>query len=560
MWEIGFGLGRSKLRFELQRTRQNRLDSVLGEGHKKSAIFVLKPKAKALDSSIVLWSPKRERRKKESFNNMIDEILNHIDKIIASFNLLTGEPWFWWGMGIILLYPFLLIVINEVTHRIKQDHSEVLAIILHTRNIVLPIFLLYLLLAKILILPESHLILKIIKSLFWILLIYFTLRVVNAILFSESFQFKERIPKLLVDFIRAFLVLFGIALVVSDVWDVELGKLLAALGMGSLVLGLALQDVLGGLFSGLGLLSSRPFNVGDWIRIGEMEGQVKSIDWRAVSLQTEDNSLVTIPNAIITKREFKNFSKPTPLHRISIFVEFSLEYPPNQVIDILLKTISNIAGILTHPKPEVCLSSYNYFRKLANYEIRYFIESYDKKNKVSNLLMSQIWYLSQRENISLNKQSNSPLPILSTASEQAFEIATRLKKLNVFDVHEEDLLQLAHNATFKIYGIQEFVLTENQPSTLFYIVAEGIAEQRNQVTHSQHKKTVTFRLTPGDFFGFSGMVGNENHGESVVALTDLTVIAIQIEELRKILQRNPQLADCLESIVRARSALGMKIQ
>jgi len=186
---------------------------------------------------------------------MNDELMTQIDKIIASFDMIIGEVWLWWGIGIVLLYPLFMIILNELMYRLTKGNSEFLHIVIHVRNIVLPVFLLYLLLAKIIVLPDSNIALRIIKTIFWILLIHFILKTVNAILFSDTFRFQERIPKLLVDFIRAFLVLFGVALVAADVWGADLGKLLAALGMGSLVLGLALQDVLGGLFSGIALLS-----------------------------------------------------------------------------------------------------------------------------------------------------------------------------------------------------------------------------------------------------------------------------------------------------------------
>jgi small-conductance mechanosensitive channel len=476
--------------------------------------------------------------------NMLNEFTESIDKI----NTLAGEVWFWWGIGIILLYPFLLIVINELAHRLNKGNVEFLHIVIHVRNIVLPVFLLYILLAKILLLPDSNIALKIVKTTFWVLLIYFILKTVNTILFSEAFRFQERIPKLLVDFIRAFLVLFGVALVAADVWGADLGKLLAALGMGSLVLGLALQDVLGGLFSGIALLSARPFSVGDWIRVGGIEGQVKSVDWRAVSLETKDKYLVMIPNAVIAKREFENFSKPTPMHRMNVNIDFSIEHPPNQVIQVLLAVIKNIPEILKNPKPNVYLSSYNTVKALAHYEIHYFISNYENKDDAYKLLMSQIWYVNQRENLRFHSEQPS-YPLVTTD-----EILAKLKTLSVFDISDENRTQLAQNAKIENYGVHERILTKNSIVTRFYIIVDGIAEQRNEATeYNKNQPIATHRLTTGDFFGFSGMVSNENYGEIVVAMTDLTVIAIKIEALRKMLQRNPLIADGLESVVKARS-------
>jgi len=373
------------------------------------------------------------------------------------------------------------------------------------------------------------------------------LKTVNTILFSEAFRFQERIPKLLVDFIRAFLVLFGVALVAADVWGADLGQLLAALGMGSLVLGLALQDVLGGLFSGIALLSSHPFSVGDWIRVGGVEGQVKSVDWRAVSLETKDKYLVMIPNAVIANGEFENFSKPTPMHRMNVNVEFSIEHPPNHVIQILSTIIENIPDILKNPKPEVYVSGYDTRDTMVvHYEINYFIDNYENKDDGYELLMSKIWYASQREGLRFHPEQPS-FPLITTD-----EILAKLKTLSVFDISDDNLTQLAQNAKIENYGVQEYILTKNSVVTRFYIIVDGIAEQRNEATEYD-KPIATHRLTTGEFFGFSGMVSNENYGESIVAVTDLTVIAIKIEAIRKMLQRNPQIADGLESVIKTRS-------
>jgi len=477
---------------------------------------------------------------------MFDELITSIDKMVIFTNTLGGETWFWWGMGIILLYPLLLVIINELAHHLNKGNVEFLHIIIHVRNIVLPIFLFYILLEKILLLPDSNIALKIVKTAFWILLIHFILKTVNSILFSDTFRFQERIPKLLVDFTRVFLVLFGIALVAADVWGADLGKLLAALGMGSLVLGLALQDVLGGLFSGIALLSARPFSVGDWIRVGEIEGQVKNIDWRAVSLQTKDKYLVMIPNSVIAKREFENFNKPTPVHRVSVKIDFSIEHPPNKIVQALSAPLKNILEILKEPKPEIYLVGYDMSEGLAHYEISYFISNYENKDNACNLLMSQIWYLSQRENLRFNaKQPCHPLASIE-------EIFNKLKTLDVFDICDNDLTQLAQNARFENYGMQEHILLKN--STAFYIIIDGIVEHSSELTKDDDSKViVTHELTVGDFFGFSGMVGNESYGESVIATTDLKVITIKIEAILKMLQKNPQIADCLESVVKARS-------
>ena len=92
---------------------------------------------------------------------------------------------------------------------------------------------------------------------------------INTVVFEQASQgsWQSRVPKLLRDLVRLLLVATAGALVFSFVWGRELSGALAALGVTSIVVGLALQEPLGNLFSGLMLLMERPFEVGDNVEV-----------------------------------------------------------------------------------------------------------------------------------------------------------------------------------------------------------------------------------------------------------------------------------------------------
>ena len=76
--------------------------------------------------------------------------------------------------------------------------------------------------------------------------------------------------------------------------------------MSSIVIGLALQDTLGSVMSGIALLFERPFSVGDWLKVGDIQGQVIDINWRAVRLITFEREMVIIPHKLIGKGVIKS--------------------------------------------------------------------------------------------------------------------------------------------------------------------------------------------------------------------------------------------------------------
>jgi len=91
---------------------------------------------------------------------------------------------------------------------------------------------------------------------------------INAFLMSnrDGSAFLSNIPGLLLDLFRVIVVLIAAAIIVSSVWGADLQGALVGLGVGGIVLGLALQDTLSAVFAGLAMVSTRNFKEGDWIK------------------------------------------------------------------------------------------------------------------------------------------------------------------------------------------------------------------------------------------------------------------------------------------------------
>jgi small-conductance mechanosensitive channel len=142
------------------------------------------------------------------------------------------------------------------------------------------------------------------------------LSAINVILIQQAGAATvwARIPTIVFQLARFAIVALAIAVALSGIWDVNLSGAVTALGIGSLVFALALQEPLSNLFSGVLLIFDRPFNVGDWLRSGDIVGEVIEINWRAVRLRTKDGDLVVIPNGQLGKGIIHNYSQPTRLH------------------------------------------------------------------------------------------------------------------------------------------------------------------------------------------------------------------------------------------------------
>jgi len=460
------------------------------------------------------------------------------------------EAWKTWGILIIFGLPMAIIIAGELLLFLEKKESEFIPVVYNIRNILLPNLAVYLILSKIIKLGMDSLLLKIVATLFWLVLIHSALKFFNTLIFSEVLpaHVRSRIPKLLVDFSRTFLVLLGAAIIASNVWGADLGRLLAALGVGSVVLGLALQDVLGGLFSGLALLSSKPFTVGDWIRAGDMDGQVESLDWRAVTLIDFDGDSVVVPNSVIAKERFRNYSRPTPIHREQVGFDISFDDPPNKVKEVLLEAAYETKGILKEPAPHVALISYDEFS--IHYKIRYFIEDYGQVAAIHNDFVTRIWYANKRHGITFPTRAHEVYNFdgLEAAEQETTpkEILQLLKESRVFSVADDELLELSKHCKVHDFGVGECLLQKGLLSEDIYLILDGVAKEH--IINKNKKILHEGRLKRGDLFGLASLVRKEPSLVTVCALSDIAVIAIEIEAMQELLKQNPEVAQSLENM------------
>lgn len=98
-------------------------------------------------------------------------------------------------------------------------------------------------------------------------------------------------------------------LVVLQSFGFNVGVLLAGLGLGGLAFGLAAQDTLKNFFGSINVVLDRPFKVGDWIKIGDVEGTVESVGLRSSRLRTMHNSELTVPNAELMTARIDNMGR-----------------------------------------------------------------------------------------------------------------------------------------------------------------------------------------------------------------------------------------------------------
>ncbi|MDP2227615.1 MAG: mechanosensitive ion channel family protein [Moraxellaceae bacterium] len=119
----------------------------------------------------------------------------------------------------------------------------------------------------------------------------------------------------------------------------QLSVLLGAAGVLSVAIGFASQTSASNLISGLFLIGEGPFAIGDFIRAGQTEGEVLSIDLLSVKLRTADNLYVRIPNEQLIKSEVVNLTK-FPIRRLNLTIGVAYK----EDIALVRKTLLHVAA------------------------------------------------------------------------------------------------------------------------------------------------------------------------------------------------------------------------
>ena len=114
----------------------------------------------------------------------------------------------------------------------------------------------------------------------------------------------------------ATIVIFVVAIVLSGrPFGIDFTGLLAGLGIGGMALAFASKDTLSNFFGAVCLICDRPFDIGHWIKTSSgVCGYVRKIGLRSTNIETDDGSLVSIPNGTLAGLTIENFKfeRPTP--------------------------------------------------------------------------------------------------------------------------------------------------------------------------------------------------------------------------------------------------------
>ena len=159
------------------------------------------------------------------------------------------------------------------------------------------------------------------------------IEVASALLMRRALQTENRFDDLLVPLVRKSLKLFVLvvgSIIVADNLNIDITSLLAGLGLGGLAFALAAKDLIGNFFGSLTVVLDRPFHIGDWVVIGDVEGTVEYVGFRSTRIRTFYNSVVSLPNAQLTTSKIDNMGA-RQYRRMRTMLSLTYATPPERI-------------------------------------------------------------------------------------------------------------------------------------------------------------------------------------------------------------------------------------
>jgi small-conductance mechanosensitive channel len=438
------------------------------------------------------------------------------------------QPWFWPAVGVVIGLPVVLLVLSEVQSMLERRGSRASRIVLLVRNYVAPVGALLLLMSQAKYANIELTWTRVVATLFGFLLILVLLNTLNFALFvtAKEGTWRSKVPSIFVDIVRIILIIVCLAVLFSAVWEADVGGLFAALGVGSIVIGLSLQNAVGSVVSGLLLLFEQPFQLGDWLEVGGARGRIVEVNWRAVHIKTARGILV-MPTASLAESSFLNLSrKPSPFE-FDIIVKFATDDAPQQVIDVCTRVAADLpSAVPGEPATITPLAK-------GKYEVEVPITSPGENGSSIKAFRTRLWYAARRADLHLDgdltDNYNTP---------ENIEAAVRRVAPALY-LTPEDVLVVAPQSRLERWGAGEVVQHPlTVPDGMRYVV-EGTAMIATPIEAGAEVRFGT--LDRDDVIGLTALT-RQGVSARITATSDLAVLFVPVSVLDGLVKTRPRLA------------------
>ncbi|HWB60230.1 MAG TPA: mechanosensitive ion channel family protein [Chthoniobacteraceae bacterium] len=371
----------------------------------------------------------------------------------------------------------------------------------------------------------------------------------------EGYFHKKRgtdIPKFIHELVALVIIALALTIVLGGIYKEgqALAGLLAGSGLVAIILGFAMQDLLGNIISGIALEVGKPFKRGDWLVYENQRAEVIEVNWRSTRLRNNDDVYLDIPNNLIVKHALLNLSYPNKVHAERIQVGIDYNIPPNVVREVLRRAAINGYCVLPNPVPKVFLK--DYADSAVIYELKFWFDRDDQYNDIMDSVRTNIWYELNRSGIGI------PFPIRTVKIERrppaphslAPLVLGTLRKQKFFQCMDDAQIdRMLASAKLLRYGRGEKLINQGDEGDSMFVLVNGTVD-----VHVNHEGMLTYvtTLKTGDYFGEMSLLTGEKRSATVIANNDCEALKVDKTSFAEVLLSNPDLLQKLSEMLARR--------
>lgn len=340
----------------------------------------------------------------------------------------------------------------------------------------------------------------------------------------------------------------------------DLASLLTTSAVITAVLAFSMQDTLGNVLGGVVLQLDDSVKVGDWIRLGEISGQVVDVRWRHTAVETRNRETVIIPNGWLVKNLFTVIGSRRDLRtRWRRWVWFNIELGsnPTQIQQVLEEAVrsADIPNVVLDPPPTAVLMEVG--NGFGRWALRYWMEDPRPDDPTDSEVRMHALAALARHRIPLAVIREERLIIKENdarrAAQRADDQARRLRALGEVELFsvlsEQERGEVAESLIESPFVHGDTITRQGAVAHFLYLLIEGEADVWTEA-HGERKHVVT--LKAGSVVGEMGLMTGEPRRATVTARTDVLCYRLEKGALQRVLSARPDLAEELSRIIARR--------
>ena len=353
-------------------------------------------------------------------------------------------------------------------------------------------------------------------------------------------EHRPRESQIVSDLMAGGIYLATLLAIVNYVFAVPIAGLVATSGVIAIVLGLALQNTLSDVFSGIAVGVERPYKAGDLIWVeGGIEGHVVQVTWRSTHIATFQSTVAVVPNSVMAKARLINRSLPDPTRGDSIELRLDALVLPELCIATLLAAARAAMLPLALPAPSVSYTGLH--GDGATYEVSYSVASSALLDKARTEVLGQIHRHLGYAGIAL-----AVAGIASSGIKRVPMAADILEQSDLFCMLDpEGRKTLASRFKEARMEAGAALFHEGDKPQFLFLIASGVVEITKIGPAGPH---LVHRMSPGESLGAIGLITGSPYTATAKALTPVRVFRVDKPDISAAIAATPQLAAGLEAL------------